>query len=138
MSTVALILALVLMQFDPFSVSVARRCAGEAGWPDGVHLCACTVKSRLEHGWDKSDVLKAYYAPDLDASDALVQAADSGLAGKGCPTDAYYLFEQYSVDKLGLNLSCMSSETRQGSKVVRSFQYRTLKESGCFGENHVK
>lgn len=129
-----LIIALILLQIDPFVVSVANRCSGEAGWPDGVHLCACTVKARLDHGWSKSSVLSAYYAPDSIATDELIQAADEGLKGEGCPDDAYYLFEQWSVDKLGLNLSCVSSETRHGDKVVRSFERKTLKDKTCFKE----
>ncbi|HPC92907.1 MAG TPA: hypothetical protein P5317_11645 [Myxococcota bacterium] len=125
-----LAILIVLVQLNPFTLSVASRCAGEAGWNSGVHLCACTVKARLDHGWSESSVLSAYYAKDATPTEGMIEEAKLGLSGDGCPTDAYFLFEEFSVAKLGLDKACATGRADENGKSVWSFPYRTFK-GGC-------
>ncbi len=125
--TCILVLTLTFVQ------KVANRCSGEADWTEGVHLCACTVASRLKHGWTEDNVLTAYYAPDsTGASDpALLEAAAKGLDNQACPADAYYLFEPASVKALGLSYKCSTAKTERDGKRVDTFRYNTLKDKRC-------
>ena len=128
MSLTARIASLILVA--PFVLAVSSRCAGEAGWPDGVHLCACTVASRLAHGWSESSVLSAYYAKDTAPTEEMIESAKDGLMNKGCPVDAYFLFEQYSIDKLHLDKACATGHSDENGKSVWAFPYKTFK-GGC-------
>jgi hypothetical protein len=127
-----LILVVFLLSF---SLRVASRCTGEAGWSEGVRLCACTVKSRLDHGWSESSVLSQYYAKDGIPTKELIEEAEKGLSGQGCPDDAYFLFEGFSIRKLNLNLSCATGKSihpDDATKVIWSFPYGTFKLRTCF------
>ena len=121
---------------DSFLLRVAARCAGEAGWIEGVHLCSCTVQNRLQHGWAESDVLTAYYANDAQPTDAMISATKKGLENHDCPANAYFLFEVYSVQKLNLNVAACSTgvtiHPNDTSKIVWTFPYETFKLKKCF------
>lgn len=96
---------LVLLLAAPLTPqAVAARCAGESS--SAVNLCACTVRSRLENGWNPSKVLRHYFAKDRRPTVAQVQQAIDGLAGKGCPVGAYYLFSKADMRKLHLRVDC--------------------------------
>lgn len=118
----------------PFLIAVSSRCAGEAGWPEGVHLCACTVASRLAHGWTEGNVLSAYYARDTEPTEQMTEAAEKGLRNEACPVDAYFLFEQYSISKLNLNKTCATGQSDGNGKSIWSFPYKTFKEDKCYAD----
>lgn len=107
---------------------VAAKCSGEAGWDDGVHLCACTVKARIDAGWAEHRVLEAYYATDGEPSLSMIEQAQLGLNGEGCPADSYYLFGAGDVRYLGLDLACASGQSFGNDKWVYSFPRMALNQ----------
>lgn len=121
MRALVLILAIAVLP-------VANRCAGEAHWPEAVHLCACTVKARLDQGWSPGRVLSAYYAPSARANDEMIAAAKNGLAGNNCPDDAYYFFGAGDVRRLRLDRNCATAESHGNGKTVYSFGRNALRE----------
>jgi hypothetical protein len=106
---------------------VAKRCAGEAGWAEGVHLCACTVKARLDAGWNTRRVLAHYYAPDGRPDKAMLDGAAKGLAGEECPANVYYLFSATDIRRLGLSQKCASAVSAQGQKRVYAYPRDALR-----------
>lgn len=111
------------------SSDVADRCSTEAGWADGVHLCACTVKSRLDAGWTRGSVLDAYYSKaEPGQGDRFLAEAERGLKGEGCPKDAYYLWSEQDVKSLGLDPACATGFSRGNGKWIYTFGRRALKE----------
>lgn len=109
-------------------MSVASRCANEAGWPGGVFLCSCTVKARLDAGWAEHRVLDAYYASDGKPSPEMIVAASAGLSGKDCPVDGYYLFGAGDVRWLDLDLACATATSRYEGKTVYTFPRAALQQ----------
>lgn len=57
--------ALLIIATLPFATAVANRCKGE--FSAAIPECACTVRNRIEAGWNPARVLSAYYAPDSRA-----------------------------------------------------------------------
>lgn len=86
---------------DGFTVRVAARCKGEAGFAVGA--CACTVKNRLEAGWSQGRVLEHYYAPDGKVASEDVALVGAVLGGEmACPGDYYFMFSSDDKRNLGL------------------------------------
>ena len=83
---------------------VAARCAGEA--QNGVAICACSVRSRLQAGWSEDKVLDAYFARDRKPTPDQVRQAQNGLDGVGCLGTEYFLFSSADMRKLGLRADC--------------------------------
>lgn len=126
---------LVVILVLPFVLAVASRCSGEAGWPGGTHLCACTVSNRLDHGWSEETVLRMYYAKDQSPTAEQISATESGLENEDCPEDAYFLFDRYDVNSLGLNLLCATGRSSNNGKDIWTFPYTTFKETKCYASD---
>lgn len=84
---------------ESFIHSVAARCSGESS--SAVYECACTVRNRVNAGWNPNKVLSAYYAPDVRPTEQAVQDAVRGLSGIGCHDDWYFLMSHSDIKHLG-------------------------------------
>lgn len=96
------ILALVVVWLSVgFADQVAARCSGEASF--AVQACACTVKNRIDAGWNPHRVLTHYHAPDVRPAPAAVEVTRATLAGElDCPPAYYYLWSHTDIVQIGL------------------------------------
>lgn len=111
MQTLLIILYLFFAPFSPaqpiFDVphtlaeEAASVCKGEASF--AVDECVCTVHNRLRHGWKEELVVKnAYSATPQPVNETEIARAKRILDGElACDPNLYFIFEEYSVRKLG-------------------------------------
>lgn len=109
-----------------FVERVADRCTGEASF--AVEACACTVKNRIDVGWNPAKVLNAYYAPDI-ASSADSQATVAAiLAGEtDCPDTYYYIWSSSDLRYIGLDERNASDRHCEGDRCVFTFPRSALR-----------
>lgn len=72
---------------------VASRCKGEASF--AIAECACTVRNRIEAGWNPARVMSAYYAPDMPATPGEVASVAAILTGnEPCDPALYFMYSR--------------------------------------------
>lgn len=115
------IVAALLMAAQVFSI--AARCQGEAevlGY-EGVRLCACSVKNRMDSPRFPGDlsVLEAYYAPDKGPADWAIDATQDAMDGYCEPV--LYLYSAQDVRRLGLDGTRAQIILRRGRWALYGF-----------------
>lgn len=112
--------ALLIVATLPFATAVANRCKGEASFAVGP--CACTVRNRIEAGWNPAKVLSHYYAPDVSATSAEVAEVRSILAGKAsCEPALYFMYSRADVAYLGIGHHAPALVVQAGGREVRFY-----------------
>lgn len=101
-----------------FARRVAERCKGEAAF--AIAPCACVVRNRLAAGWTETNVLTAFYAADVAASDAEVWLAERVLTGYWpCDPRLYFMFSAGDCRRLALpEAAALLVVTREGWQVL--------------------
>ena len=84
--------------------------------------CACTVRNRLDAGWNPAKVLSAYYAPDSHASEAQVAQVADVLSGEtACSADLYFMYSRSDTVALGIEAYTPALVVQDGGREVRFY-----------------
>lgn len=114
------IAALLIVASLPFATAVANRCKGEASF--AIPECACTVRNRLDVGWNPAKVLGHYYAPNAKATPAEVATVRSILTGTTpCDPALYFMFSRADTEYLGIAHMTPALIVQDGGREVRFF-----------------
>lgn len=99
---------------------VASRCKGEASF--AIAECACTVRNRIEAGWNPARVLEHYYASDSRATHDEVATVQAILAGDApCDPALYFMWSRADVQHLGIGHYPPALVVQNGGRAVMFF-----------------
>lgn len=99
---------------------VASRCKGEASF--AIAECACTVRNRIEAGWNPARVLEHYYASDSRATHDEVATVQAILAGDApCDPALYFMWSRADVQHLGIGHYPPALVVQNGGREVRFY-----------------
>jgi hypothetical protein len=107
MIALACVLALILGPWGTparaadFTSDLAAKCKGEAAFAIGA--CACVGRNRLAAGQSEAEVLAAFYAAPIEATDAERWIVERVLTGYWpCEPRLWFMFSLDDVWRLGL------------------------------------
>lgn len=94
----------LLLSAATFEERVAQRCKGEASFT--LPECSCVVKNRLLAGWAKSNVLNAFYAPDVPVAPAEIETVAEVLdSTRPCDDRLYFMYSKQDTYYLGITVA---------------------------------
>lgn len=115
------IAALLIVASLPFVTAVANRCKGE--FHAAIPECACTVRNRLDAGWNPAKVLRHYYAVDSQATAAEVATVRSILTGATpCDPALYFMYSRADTEYLGIAHMTPALVVSDAGREVRFFE----------------